>query len=473
MKLWAAWGENRVKIATALITSAILLGLVGATPAHSDSEGLKVSPAHLNFGEVQVGHASTAMTVTLSNRADAAVSIESVTPSGPFAVSSNNCGSQIAPKPATCLISVTFSPSYTGTAKQTTEHGKLTIKDDTTHRPQVVTLSGTARQAELTAGLLVTSVNGAGYVEICPLSNLDCATIIGPHTELFFPASIAVDSKGNIYVANAACNLGGKTDSITVYAPGSIGDQAPVRVIKGDRTGLLCPFGVAVDSIGEIYVANCGGSCVSGGGIGTSVTVYPAGSHGNVKPTATISGNNTGLDQTYGIAVDSKRNIYVANNGGGITVYPADSDGNVAPSLTVAGGRAVTIDESNGNIYGADWNSGMGIVYAYSSDGSLIATIDGTNTGLCGIEGIALDLASNIYTLNEHMYGCAAYNRVNVYPAGANGDIAPIETILGDDSILGEGPMFSGGIAIGPVVPLNASLALRSGSRLVAFGAVR
>src|SRR5208337_1472015 len=357
MKLWAAWGEDRVKIATALITSAILLGLVGATPAHSDSEGLKVSPAHLNFGEVQVGHASTAMTVTLSNRADAAVSIESVTPSGPFAVSSNNCGSQIAPKPATCLISVTFSPSYTGTAKQTTEHGKLTIKDDTTHRPQVVTLSGTARQAELTAGLLVTSVNGAGYVEICPLSNLDCATIIGPHTELFFPASIAVDS------------------------------------------------------IGEIYVANCGGSCVSGGGIGTSVTVYPAGSHGNVKPTATISGNNTGLDQTYGIAVDSKRNIYVANNGSGITVYSAGSDGNVAPSLTVAGGRAVTIDESNGNIYGADWNSGMGIVYAYSSDGSLIATIDGTNTGLCGIEGIALDLASNIYTLNEHMYGCAAYNR--------------------------------------------------------------
>jgi len=38
-----------------------------------------------------------------------------------------------------------------------------------------------------------------------------------------------------------------------------------------------------------------------------------------------------------------------------------------------------------------------------------------------------------------------------VYPAGSNGDIAPIEAILED--VLGEGPMLSGGIAFGPTAP--------------------
>jgi len=430
----------------ALIASAILLGLVGATPAQSDSKGLKVSPAHLNFGEVQAGHTSTAMTVTLANRSDVAVSIESVTQSGPFFVSSTNCGSQIAPKPATCQISVTFVPENTGTPTKMNQYGKITVNDDTTNSPQVVTCSGTALRANLSPGVLVTSVIG-GAADVI----YGGAAIVGPHTEMNFAAGVAVDSKGNIYVANTGCAGSFGTGSITVFAPGGIGDVAPSRVIKGDRTGLNCPVGVAVDSIGEIYVANCGELCGGSGVTGNSVTVYRAGSHGNVKPTAIISGNNTGLSQTDGIAVDSNRNIYVANNGSGITVYPAGSHGNVTPSLTVAGGAAVTIDESNGNIYAADWNSGMGIVYVYSSDGSLIATIDGPDTELCGIVGIALDPTGNIYTLNQHIYGCAASNRVNVYPPGSNGDIAPSGTILED--VLGEGPMLSGGIAFGPIAP--------------------
>ena len=69
-----------------------------------------------------------------------------------------------------------------------------------------------------------------------------------------------------------------------------------------------------------------------------SVTVYPAGSNGNVHTKRHDFGRNTGLDSPGGIAVDSGENIYVTNDGGSlwkpdnITVYASGSNGNATPS---------------------------------------------------------------------------------------------------------------------------------------------
>ena len=83
-----------------------------------------------------------------------------------------------------------------------------------------------------------------------------------------------------------------------------------------------------------------------------SVTIYPAGSNGDVKPIVTISGPNAGLDQhlnPHGIAIDSSGNIYVVNRtygeneggrddqGGSVNIYRAGSDGDVAPIARISG----------------------------------------------------------------------------------------------------------------------------------------
>ena len=74
---------------------------------------------------------------------------------------------------------------------------------------------------------------------------------------------------------------------------------------------------------GGIYVANT---------LSDSVTAYQASSNGNVVPSITISGSNTGLAGPDGIALDSGGNLYVANEEtDSITVYSAGSKETLRP----------------------------------------------------------------------------------------------------------------------------------------------
>jgi hypothetical protein len=117
-------------------------------------------------------------------------------------------------------------------------------------------------------------------------------------------------------------------------------DEAPIAVISGSATQLDDPIAVGLDSTENIYVAN---DFVSGGEASGSVTVYPAGSSGDVTPSATISGGLTGLADPFGITLDASGRIYVVNLGGGpngfgsVTVYAAGSNGNVAPIAVITG----------------------------------------------------------------------------------------------------------------------------------------
>src|SRR5207247_863506 len=100
-----------------------------------------------------------------------------------------------------------------------------------------------------------------------------------------------------LYVAN-------QSGSITVYAARASGDATPTATIAGDNTGLNVPLGIALDGAGNIYVTN---NFADHG----SITVYPAGASGNATPTATIETPGIrGVTNLYGIALDGAGNIY-------------------------------------------------------------------------------------------------------------------------------------------------------------------
>src|SRR5439155_24244814 len=110
--------------------------------------------------------------------------------------------------------------------------------------------------------------------------------------------AMARDGAEQLYVRNDAGS------SITVYAAGASGNAAPTATIAGGNTGLNFPADIALDGAGNIYVVN------QPGGIG-SITVYAPGASGNATPTATIAGGNTGLSFPTGIALDGAGKIYV------------------------------------------------------------------------------------------------------------------------------------------------------------------
>jgi hypothetical protein len=172
-----------------------------------------------------------------------------------------------------------------------------------------------------------------------------------------YPFGVAVDKKGNLYVANL---LGGSPDigSITVYPAGS---SSPSLTITD---GVDNPYGIGVDSSGDIFAANLGNDEMVGYKTGASspfeTVTFPSGSQ--VLGLGVDSGNNvwlgsdtnstvyevpagsttpedadlSGLNGTISVAFGQKDQMFVSNFGGhDVTVYTYDT---TSPAYTITNG---------------------------------------------------------------------------------------------------------------------------------------
>jgi hypothetical protein len=117
-------------------------------------------PASLNFGSVTQGSTSSPMTSTLTDTSKTATltisstTLTGATPGDFKITSASTCPSTGTINPlATCLISVTFTPTAQGSRSAT-----LTVNDNTSSGKQTIALSGTGT-AEPTATLLPASLN--------------------------------------------------------------------------------------------------------------------------------------------------------------------------------------------------------------------------------------------------------------------------------------------------------------------------
>ncbi len=136
---------------------------------------------------------------------------------------------------------------------------------------------------------------------------------------------------------------------MSVFAAGSWGNVPPTITLSGDNTALHFPMGIAVDSDGNVYVSNMGNGRNTG-----SIAVYPAGSKGGTAPVATVTGGN--IEDLRAIALDSSRNIYVSNYGDNTLVYRHGSNGDVLPAGIISrdqvgsSARGIAVD-SSGKVY--------------------------------------------------------------------------------------------------------------------------
>ena len=187
---------------------------------------------------------------------------------------------------------------------------------------------------------------------------------VPPDRELHTPHGtfgIAVDEKSEEMYLSIQHD-----SAIVVFKKYATKEDAPLRLIQGDKTLLADPHGLALDTKNNLlFVTNFGSTHTvkseggrarrapkpnwpldfdyvvpgSGRSLPPSITVYQADSKGDVAPVRTITGAKTQLNWPTGIAIDAERGeIYVANDmRNEILVFDAAADGDVSPIRVLKG----------------------------------------------------------------------------------------------------------------------------------------
>jgi hypothetical protein len=148
--------------------------------------------------------------------------------------------------------------------------------------------------------------SGKTVVAFDPSQNGNVAptrTLTGKSTGLVAPSVMAFLPDGTLYVATSK-GLG-SYPQIEVFSPLEAGDLPPVTELGGITTQLTAPTAIAFDQAGYMYVANASGCPFEQGTVQEppSILVFAPGVVGNKAPVAEISGSNTSLNCITGIAV--------------------------------------------------------------------------------------------------------------------------------------------------------------------------
>lgn len=177
---------------------------------------LSVSPASLSYAAFTVGQTSPAQTVQLANTGNSAINISSITTTGDFA-ETNTCGTlpTVLNVGATCSISITFTPTATGTRT-----GGLTIEDDAANTPQGVTLTGNgnavfslsanARSSVILIGTKSTTFTVTATAPSTFTSSINLACTSGTCT--FSPASITPGQSSTVTVSGLSATTANPFD---------------------------------------------------------------------------------------------------------------------------------------------------------------------------------------------------------------------------------------------------------------------
>ena len=215
-----------------------------------------------------------------------------------------------------------------------------------------------------TNGNIITIAGSGHYCSNPPNGCGDNGPSTGPNALLAAPAGVATDAAGNVYIADTGSNeirvVNTQSSPIQIYGmtkplgPGDIGRVAGNGMMctnpaagqcgdgkKGTSASLNGPQGVAIDKLGNMFIADSGdhrvrvmipsGTIVAYVGTGTTCT---SGSCGNGGPASQAQ-----LSNPWQLYVDAHDNLYIADSPTNMIreVTPGNNPPTTAMISTVAG----------------------------------------------------------------------------------------------------------------------------------------
>jgi hypothetical protein len=228
-----------------------------------------------------------------------------------------------------------------------------------------------------TSSIARSFVRNIAFTALC--LGLATASFAAPNP-LSYPKGLAVDAKGNLYVANSGKN------NIVVF-------NANFKQVATDTitSNVSNPSAVVIDAQGNLWVANYG---TSNGGANGSIAEYTAGKQ------VTSASITSGILGPEALAVDGAGNIWVENDYSNITVY---APGSLYAPATTPLRTFSPVFPIYGLTVGAgtvSWGSNNQVDFAPATlglvQGSLSYAGYGNDTGVA----LATDAAGNVYMAN-------------------------------------------------------------------------
>jgi Abnormal spindle-like microcephaly-assoc'd, ASPM-SPD-2-Hydin len=267
------------------------------------------SPTNLGFGSQQVGVASAAKTVTLTNPNSVALSVTSVVPSTDYSVTNDTCsGTQVAAS-GTCTFSVIFTPSKTGS-----DPGKIIVTDNATPATQTVPLTG--------AGFLVTptvspkslsygrvQVNTISPPQTVTLSNSNTVALTFTSIATSGPYAITANSCGSSVPANSSCQVSVTFNPTTDSNVNGTTETGKLTFIDNAQTAtqVVSLTGIAFGTAATATPSNT--PTPSATATGATPTATPSAS-----PTATVTSTPTTTATKTATATSTRTSTATATN---------------------------------------------------------------------------------------------------------------------------------------------------------------
>jgi sugar lactone lactonase YvrE len=247
----------------------------------------------------------------------------------------------------------------------------------------------------------------------------------GSAARFYYPDGVAVDTNGNLYVADTANHTIRKVTPVgtnwvvttLVGQPGSAGTNDGT----GSAARFNYPAGVAVDTNGNVYVADTANHTIREvAPVGTNWAVTTLAGRAGYTGSADGTGSAARFRLPFGLTVDSAGNVYVADTAN-FTLRKVTVSGQVTTLAGLAGNMGsangtgsaarfqyplgVTVD-TNGNAYVAD--TGNDTIRKVTSAGVVttwagLAGSTGTNDGTASAArfqfpiGVTVGSAGNLY----------------------------------------------------------------------------
>jgi hypothetical protein len=307
-------GDGSIDLAAATFNGGAL-STIYVLSNDSSGRAASLSPNTVAFGNEGVGSTSSAQSTTLTNRGTSAINIRSIGISGPQSADfqqTNTCGASLAAG-ASCSVSVTFSPSASGSRA-----AFLQIVDDAYNTPQTAALSGTGATTDFGLGvapggsasetvqaggtaMYTLAIGGTGFSGTVALSCTGAPT--GAQCSLPGTTSVSATSASNFTVnitttARTTAQLTPfrpfRTPSSWLWAVALLGIILPTRRL-GRRS---VPRGIRmVPLVLVLFICSCGGGSSSSGSHsnqnGTRAGTY----------TITVNGSSHNLSQSIPITL--------------------------------------------------------------------------------------------------------------------------------------------------------------------------